>query len=74
MGLLTRKKTKTRSPYDKLIKNVLERFHQEMAPVHDVSAKQEKIIAQNEKITEFLRQIWDRLEQHDVASRNQGPG
>jgi len=66
--------SKKRSPYDKLIKNVLERFHQEMAPVQDVSAKQEKIIAQNEKIIEFLRQIWDRLEQREAASRNQGPG
>jgi hypothetical protein len=66
--------SKKRSPYDKLIKSVLDRFHQEMAPVHEVSAKQEKIIAQNEKITEFLRQIWDRLEQRDAASKTQGPG
>ncbi|MDR3588078.1 MAG: hypothetical protein P4N41_00265 [Negativicutes bacterium] len=62
--------SKKRSPYDKIIKSVLDRFHQEMAPVHDVSAKQEKIIAQNEKITEFLRQIWDRLEHRDAADRN----
>jgi hypothetical protein len=73
MGLVSKNSSKKRSPYDKLIKNVLERFHQELEPVRDVAASQERLIAQNEKITEFLRQIWDRLEQRE-ANRTQGPG
>ncbi|MDR3566280.1 MAG: hypothetical protein P4N59_33260 [Negativicutes bacterium] len=67
-------RTKKRSPYDKIVKNVLEQFRQEMAPVRDVALSQERIFAQNEKIIEFLRQIWERLEDRQSTARTQGPG
>lgn len=62
MGLV-KKSSKSRSPYDKLIKSVLEQFRKELEPVREVAVGQERLVAQNEKIIEFLRQIWDRLEQ-----------
>ena len=66
--------TKKRSPYDKIIKQVLDQFRQELAPIQDVTAGQQTIIAQNEKIIHFLRQIWDKCEVCDSQPRSQGPG
>jgi hypothetical protein len=50
---------KKRGPYDKVIKHVLELFRQELQPLE---SNQQIIIAQNEKILEFLRQIWKKEE------------
>jgi hypothetical protein len=61
---------KKRSPYDKVVKHAIELLRQELAPLQDISANQLKIIAQNEKHTAFLRQIWDRLEQRDSPAQN----
>jgi len=54
---------KSRSPYDKIIKHAIELLRQELAPLQDISQSQQKLMAQNEKHTAFLRQIWDKLEQ-----------
>lgn len=59
---------KKRSPFDKVIKTAKELLRQELAPLQDVAAKQEKIIAQNEKNTEFLRQIWAKLDDENTRT------
>lgn len=54
MGLVRRKKV--RGPYDKIVKHALELFRQELAPLQ---SGQQALMAQNEKITEYVRQIWN---------------
>ena len=66
--------TKKRSPYDKIIKQVLEQFRHELEPVHEVAATQQTLFEQNEKIIHFLRQIWQKCEECENLPRSQGPG
>jgi len=66
--------THKRSPYDKIIRQVLDQFRQELAPLHDVAASQQAIFEQNEKIIHFLRQIWEKCEVCESQQRSQGPG
>lgn len=54
---------KTRGPYDKIVKHAVELFRQELSPLR---TDQQRILAQNEKITEYIRQIWSNLEQNQI--------
>ncbi|MDR7866948.1 MAG: hypothetical protein RIN56_09000 [Sporomusaceae bacterium] len=53
MAVFRRKKA--RGPYDKIVKQAQEFLRRELAPIQ---ADQQAIMAQNEKITEYTRQIW----------------
>ena len=53
MAVIRRKKA--RGPYDKIVKHAQEFLRQELAPIR---ADQQVIMAQNEKIAEYTRQIW----------------
>jgi len=58
------KKRKSRaSMYDKIAKHAMELLRQELQPIRD---SQTRITAQNEKITEFVRQIWDGMGKRDT--------
>lgn len=54
-------KKKARGPYDKIVKHAQDFLRQELAPIR---ADQQEIMAQNEKLTEYVRQIW-----HSVSER-----
>ena len=62
MALVNKKRTR-RSPYDKIARQALEALRQELAPLREISAAQQKLLLQNEKILEYLRQLWDHSNQ-----------
>ncbi len=51
-----RKKKPARGPYDKIVKQAQELIRQELAPIR----------AQNDKITEYVRQIWNNVEKREA--------
>lgn len=55
------RKKKARGAYDKIVKHAQDFLRQELAPIR---ADQQDIMAQNEKLTEYVRQIW-----HSVVER-----
>ncbi len=57
------KKKKSRGPYDKIVKTAQELIRQELAPLR---ADQQAIRAQNDKITEYVRQIWNNMEKREA--------
>lgn len=69
MPMKKRKKGRA-SIYDKVMKHAVELLRQELAPLRDVPATQQKILAQNEKITEYVRQIWDSSAQRDSEEQD----
>lgn len=62
MAAFHRKKS-SRGPYDKIVKQAQELIRQELAPVR---ADQQMIRSQNEKITEYVRQIWSSVDKRDA--------
>jgi hypothetical protein len=56
MGVIRRKKA--RGPYDKIVRQAQELIRQELAPL---KAGQQAIAAQNDKILEYVRQIWSNV-------------
>lgn len=56
MAVFRRKKA--RGPYDKIVKQAQEFVRHELAPIR---ADQQAIMAQNEKLTEYVRQIWNSV-------------
>ena len=68
--------SKKRSPYDKIVKQAIELLRHELAPLHQVAATQKTIMDQNEKNSELLRQIADKLDQRaeSSAARLESPG
>ncbi|HWQ62437.1 MAG TPA: hypothetical protein VN521_09015 [Negativicutes bacterium] len=57
-----RKKKSSRGPYDKIVKYAQDLIRQELAPVR---VDQQAIRTQNDKITEYVRQIWSSVEKRD---------
>ncbi|HMM21987.1 MAG TPA: hypothetical protein PKA10_14805 [Selenomonadales bacterium] len=51
------------STYDKIARHAMELLRQELQPLRD---GQNRITAQNEKITEYIRQIWDGMGKRDT--------
>jgi hypothetical protein len=66
MAVIRRKKA--RGPYDKIVKLAQELVRQELAPIR---ADQKAIMAQNEKLTEYVRQIWNSVSERP-ADKGQG--
>ncbi len=64
MAVFRRKKA--RGPYDKIVKQAQEFLRRELAPIQ---ADQQAIMDQNEKLTEYVRQIWK-----SVAERPEDKG
>lgn len=64
MAIYRRKKA--RGPYDKLVKHALELFRQELAPLQ---SSQQEIKSQNEKITEYVRQIWNSSQREEEKAQ-----
>ncbi|MDT8902954.1 hypothetical protein [Anaeroselena agilis] len=62
------RRKKARGPYDKIVKHAQEFLRQELAPIR---ADQQAVMAQNEKITEYVRQIWSSVAQRP-AEKGQG--
>ncbi len=58
-----RKKKSSRGPYDKIVRQAQELIRQELAPIR---ADQQAIRAQNDKITEYVRQIWGSVEKRET--------
>ena len=62
--MATFRKKKSRGPYDKLVKHAVELFRQELAPLQ---SSQHAIMSQNEKIAEYVRQIWNSQREGEKA-------
>lgn len=58
------KPKKHRGPYDKMIKHAVELLRQELAPIKE---GQQRLLAQNEKITEYIRQLWDEANPREAG-------
>ena len=66
MGIIRKKKA--RGPYDKMIKYVVELFRKELAPL---VAGQQEIMAQNEKVLEYVRQTWGAVEHRQAGEKQE---